>query len=140
MKGSIATERESCLLLACQKTNLKPHYQIQKAGNHMPRGDADVTLLSLSFSDCSQDEIESNHKESKKKKDASNPRIPAPSTAKQHKPTSTAKTQSESMIDEEEAGLEIEEERFDEGVANRVRMLKVEMGYASNSVQSLTSR
>jgi hypothetical protein len=45
------------------------------------------------------------------------------------------------MIDEEEAGLEIEEERFDEGgVANRVRMLKVEMGYASNSVQSLTSR
>ncbi len=48
----------------------------------MPRGDADVTLLSLSFSDCSQDEIESDPKESKKKKDASNPRITAPNTIK----------------------------------------------------------
>lgn len=36
--------------------------------------------------------------------------------------------------EDEEAGLEIEEERSEEGVANRVRMLKVEMGYVSNSV------
>lgn len=56
------------------------------------------------------------------------------SHGKAQEPVSSAKTQSESMLEEDEAGLEIEEERSEEGVANRVRMLKVEMGYASNSV------